>query len=239
MDYFSYSLQEFAYATRDLMSSLEALEIHQKSHISRSWTFLHLWQGWRREEDTSLPHASRQAVTGDFSVLESIDRLMASMSHKIWSWSRNLKRTEMRFAIKVGIGASLFALPAMLDSTRPFFVEWRLEWGLLSFFIILNASVGGTYSAAFWRVLGSALGTGVAILNWVLFPANPWALAPLGAAIAAPCMYMIVGLLWSRVCQRANVLGQSRESQCSVWALHPSVIQSHSTVRVLDIEWCD
>jgi hypothetical protein len=43
---------------------------------------------------------------------------------------------DTKFAIKVGAGAALYALPSFLQSTRPFYSHWRGEWGLLSYMLV-------------------------------------------------------------------------------------------------------
>lgn len=194
MDYFSYSLLQFVNETRELMYCLKDLEAYQVTRPRRSWSFLFAWRARPSQVNSrSSSKGLELKYQPERNLWRSISQITSTWQYQIWQFLRCFKSTQVRFAIKVGVGAALFALPAMIDSLRPIFVEWRLEWGLLSFFIILNSSVGGTYSAAFWRITGSALGTGLAMITWSLFPAQPYALAPLGACIAAPCMYMIVG----------------------------------------------
>lgn len=193
MDYFSFSLQEFVCETRELMYILKELEAYRATSPGRTWRFLKFWQavapGKKGGQKTGRPSAvDKEAESPGHTWISR----WYSIQFKLWQFLRGLRNKQFRFAVKVGVGAALFASPAMIDSLRPIFVEWRLEWGLLSFFIILNSSVGGTYSAAFWRVVGSALGTGLAMIAWTLFPGQKYALAPIGACIAAPCMYMIV-----------------------------------------------
>ena len=238
MDYFSHSLQEFVCETRELMYVLKELEAYQASQSSRSWTFLKFWRRHHHPNRTSSSENTKGFANNTRSSLTRTYRLLDSVAYRVWRWFRHFKKKEFKFAIKVGVGAALFALPAMVDETRPIFVEWRLEWGLLSFFIILNASVGGTYSAAFWRVLGSALGTGLAIINWLIFPANPFALAPLGAVIAAPCMWMIVSLTSIRHASTHLYADQSYQGQCSVRSLHPSLVQPDCLVCILNLKRC-
>lgn len=194
VDYFSFSLQEFVSETQELMYSLKELEVYQATSQTLSWSFLKFWTRF------SFPKLSSQssppAKFESNRIGSRHHNWYYSAKYKLWTMLRTYKQTEIRFAMKVGIGAALLALPAMIDSTRPVFIEWRMEWALLSFFVILNASVGGTYTAASGRVFGSALGAGLAMLNWTLFPGNRYALAPLGAIIAIPCMNLIVRILW-------------------------------------------
>ncbi|CCG82470.1 Putative uncharacterized protein [Taphrina deformans PYCC 5710] len=192
MDYFSYSLQEFVCETREMMYCLKELEAYHTHMPSRSWRFLLFWKSSSKRPKSRKRSAQGQVSPPTAKLLPRLAKYWEGVQLKLWKALRALRNKNLRFAMKVGGGAAIFALPAMIDSLRPIFVEWRLEWGLLSFFIILNSSVGGTYSAAFWRVTGSALGTGLAMVAWSLFPAERYALAPIGACIAAPCMWMII-----------------------------------------------
>ncbi len=49
--------------------------------------------------------------------------------YRVWKALRVLRRDDIRFAIKVGVGAALYALPSFVPSTRPFYQQWRGEWG--------------------------------------------------------------------------------------------------------------
>ncbi|EEY14224.1 conserved hypothetical protein [Verticillium alfalfae VaMs.102] len=55
---------------------------------------------------------------------------------------RFLARDDIRFGIKVGLGAMLWAMLAFLPATRPIYKHWRGEWGLLSFMIVTSMTVG-------------------------------------------------------------------------------------------------
>lgn len=236
MDYFSFSLQEFVCETREMMYSLKELELYQSVEQSRSWNFLKFWRSWQAQKQKPSEAVAPGRRENSNVTASQHESLSARVQYNIWRFLRGFKQTEIRFAIKVGVGAALFAMPAMIDSLRPIFVEWRLEWGLLSFFIILNSSVGGTYSAGFWRVMGSTLGTALAMFNWTLFPGNRYALAPLGALIAAPCMHMIVSRFTT--CDRITILtllDQSNQEECSIWPIHLVVLQPHSSIRILNL----
>lgn len=74
-------------------------------------------------------------------------------SYRIWKALRIFRRDDVKFAIKVGGGAAIYALPAFIPSTRPIFAYvylpyaiglisltisasyWRGEWGLVSYMI--------------------------------------------------------------------------------------------------------
>lgn len=54
----------------------------------------------------------------------------------MWPYLRVWRREDVRFAIKVGGGATLFAMFAYIPSTKAIFNEWRLEWGLGAYMLV-------------------------------------------------------------------------------------------------------
>ena len=53
----------------------------------------------------------------------------------IWSLYRRLQEPDSKYAIKSGTGTAILALPAFIESTRPWFLKYRGEWALISFFV--------------------------------------------------------------------------------------------------------
>lgn len=113
------------------------------------------------------------------------------VKRSMWRFGAELRRSDIRFGIKTGAGAALLA-SAAFTSLRPIWLEWRGEWALISYMVIMAQSQGATNFLAFGRVVGTFAGGGVAILCYVLFPDNPIVLPLLGAIVSAPCFYVIV-----------------------------------------------
>ncbi|BFZ58388.1 hypothetical protein PYCC9005_005450 [Savitreella phatthalungensis] len=178
VDYFSTSLVHFITSLGQCMMLFDELRESSKGVVSRRA----LMRGLLSVMTSSPPYRPR---------LPRI-RPSENLSHRVWRALSYLKRPEIKFAIKAGTGAALFALPSMIPWTRPFYVEWRLEWGLLSFFIVLNTSVGATYSAAWWRVVGSFLGTLLALGAWTLARGHSPVLIVIGALVATVCLPLIL-----------------------------------------------
>jgi len=61
------------------------------------------------------------------------------------------RNPEIKFAVKVGVGAALLALPAFTERWRDVYRHWRGEWALLSYFVVIANSVGATTSTGLWR----------------------------------------------------------------------------------------
>jgi hypothetical protein len=100
--------------------------------------------------------------------------------------------TQVRFAIKVGIGAALWSLFAFLPQTRPMYRHWRGEWGLVSFMLVCSMTIGASNTTGYARFVGTIAGAITATLVWASCQANPFALAFCGWLFSIPCFYLIV-----------------------------------------------
>jgi hypothetical protein len=109
---------------------------------------------------------------------------------------RLLRQDQVKFAVKVGIGAALFALPAFIPATRPTFSHWRGEWGLVSYMIIMSMTLGQTNNSGEARVVGTIIGSLLALFAWIAFPENPYALSVFGWLVSLPCFWII--LTWKQ-----------------------------------------
>lgn len=54
---------------------------------------------------------------------------------RLWTFANSMQEPNIKLAIKTGCGTGILALPAFIDSTRDFFVKYRGEWALISFFV--------------------------------------------------------------------------------------------------------
>lgn len=78
------------------------------------------------------------------------------------------RRDDIKFAVKVGIGAALYALPSFLAASRPFYQHWRGEWGLLSYMLVCAMTIGASNTTGFARFFGTCIGAVCAIVSWIL-----------------------------------------------------------------------
>ncbi|KAI5288317.1 hypothetical protein KEM52_001210, partial [Ascosphaera acerosa] len=102
------------------------------------------------------------------------------------------ERDEAKYALKVGIGAALYALPAFASSTRPIYSHWRGEWGLLSYMIVCSMTIGASNTTGFARFFGTCLGACCALLAWEASGASAVWLALCGWLMATWTSYIIV-----------------------------------------------
>lgn len=100
----------------------------------------------------------------------------------------------VRFGLKVGIGATLWAMFAFIPETRDTYQHWRGEWGLLSFMIVCSMTVGASNTTGWARFLGTLIGAGACFVNWNISQGNALALIILGWFVAFWSFWMIVGV---------------------------------------------
>ena len=99
---------------------------------------------------------------------------------------------SVRFAIKVGIGAALYALFAFIPLTRPIYQHWRGEWGLLSYMLVCSMTIGASNTTGSARFIGTFIGAAIAVIIWASCQGNPFALAFCGWVVSLPCFYIII-----------------------------------------------
>lgn len=99
----------------------------------------------------------------------------------------------MKYAIKVGVGAIIYAMWSFIPRTRPFFNHWRGEWGLLSYMLVCSMTIGASNTTGMHRFSGTCLGAVFAIIAWIVSDENPYILAFFGWAVSLGCFYIIVG----------------------------------------------
>jgi uncharacterized membrane protein YccC len=106
---------------------------------------------------------------------------------------RFLQRDDIRFAIKVGAGAAIWAMFAFIPETRPIYAHWRGEWGLLSFMLVCSMTIGASNTTGYARFLGTVMGAGLSVIVWYACQENPFALIFCGWVVSFACFYYIVG----------------------------------------------
>ena len=114
--------------------------------------------------------------------------------YKLWRTLSFFRREDIKFAIKVGTGAALYALPSFLESTRSFYRHWRGEWGLLSYMLVCAMTLGASNTTGLARFIGTCIGAICAIAAWVVSQGNALILAFFGWLMSLWTAYIIVAL---------------------------------------------
>jgi len=208
--HFSFALIDFA---EDILAYLDILEDlkaeTEKSPRSRSWDWMMVWKRTRinldndessnallntNDEDQGQSHKIPELVARA-DAFANPDKIAAKrpFTHRLYRIFRFLRRDDVRFAVKVGIGAAVFALPAFVPSTRPTFQHFRGQWGLVSYMVVCSMTIGASNTTGIERFIGTGLGALIAIVAWILADENPWLLGFFGWLVSLGCFYLIVG----------------------------------------------
>ncbi|KAH9893586.1 Fusaric acid resistance protein-like-domain-containing protein [Cubamyces lactineus] len=161
--------------SRSIRKRLSALFVNQQPHRAVSFPKV-------------TPHAPNTIQTPARENLTFIGRVKQSL----WALGARLKQQDMKYAFKTGMATAILAAPAFFEVTRPVFVEYRGEWALISFFVVISPTIGATNYMGVHRVLGTLFGAATAFVVWTLFPENAWVLAIFGFFYSIPCFYYII-----------------------------------------------
>ncbi|KAG7098252.1 hypothetical protein E1B28_000214 [Marasmius oreades] len=135
------------------------------------------------------PHAPDTILTPSRKNLS----FMGKMKQRLWAFGKRLTERDAKYAIKTGMATAILASPAFFDSTRPMFIRWYGDWALISYFVVMSPTVGGTNFMGVHRVLGTLFSAVVAATVYSLFPENAVVLAVFGFFYSIPCFYFLVG----------------------------------------------
>ncbi|KAH7026187.1 Fusaric acid resistance protein-like-domain-containing protein [Microdochium trichocladiopsis] len=130
-----------------------------------------------------------QAESKEESFYDKVVRVCSQRTLKIF---RFLSRDDIRFGVKVGLGATIYAMFAFIPDTRPIYAHWRGEWGLLSFMIVCSMTVGASNATGFARFIGTLIGAIFVIINWWISDGEAVLLAFLGWLVSLGAFYIMV-----------------------------------------------
>ncbi|KAB8261888.1 Fusaric acid resistance protein-like-domain-containing protein [Aspergillus pseudonomiae] len=204
--HFSYSLLKFGEQLGELLTILTDLEVATAGyHRKKSWSWIKFWRrGVSRSRNMEHPNAGPRLSLTEVapvdhteihgaSSLERPSRLHSvgdTISRHVWKALRFYRQDETIFAFKVGVGAALFALPSFLSFTRPIYLYWKGEWGLVSYMLVCSMTIGASNTTGYARFLGTCIGALCSILVWSIAGSNAFGLALLGF-IMATCTFYI------------------------------------------------
>ncbi|KAI1336802.1 Fusaric acid resistance protein-like-domain-containing protein [Xylariaceae sp. FL0016] len=120
------------------------------------------------------------------------NRFVRSTSRNMHNYFQFLARDDIRFGLKVGFGATVYAMFAFIPATKEFYGHWRGEWGLLSFMIVCSMTVGASNATGMARFTGTVMGAAFVVINWLIADGNPIGLALLGWAVSFGAFYIMV-----------------------------------------------
>lgn len=217
--HFSFSLQAFGEEMQKYLDVLDDLK-YESEFKSRSWHWMWWWRplNHHSRKSPALPYDNvspeaeslikpikktamprgipdmmiRRRDTYAWEAAPESSRIVARLSQKILLVLRKLARDEIKYGLKVGIGAALWAMFAFLPQTRETYQHWRGEWGLLSFMIVCSMTLGASNTTGWWRFMGTIIGAGTSYFNWTVTQGNAIGLLILGWFVAFWSFWMIV-----------------------------------------------
>ncbi|KAJ0416039.1 transcriptional regulator of RNA polII, SAGA, subunit-domain-containing protein [Aspergillus carlsbadensis] len=192
--HFSFSLLEFGEQLKELLAILDELQLESEERPhGRSWIWLRFWRrGESERKRFSGIITPPLGSTEDLQNTPSKSPRSARFGYRLWKSLGVFRRDDTKFAIKVGAGAALYALPSFISSTRPIYSHWRGEWGLLSYMLVCSMTIGSSNTTGSARFLGTCLGAGCAILSWYITGGNAYALAFVGLIMSTWTAYIII-----------------------------------------------
>lgn len=204
--HFSFSMLDFAEDLLQYLDILEELKTElERSPRRRSWKWLIPWHRraltdeapptLKSHNDPSEEQGLSQNIPSPVWKADSFADSEKAAARRPWTYGlyqalRIFRQDDVKFAIKVGVGAALFALPGFVAETRPFFSHWRGEWGLVSYMTVCSMTVGASNTTGIRRFIGTGIGAVFAIIAWIIADENPWVLGFLGWLVSLFCFYM-------------------------------------------------
>ncbi|QGA13676.1 hypothetical protein EYB26_001326 [Talaromyces marneffei] len=204
--HFSFTLMEFGEQLKGLLQILDELKLEcDERPQGLTWNWLKFWRVFTSSgpessnseySNLALASSSRPPLRKGHSSLESgyTDdiRLRNKLTYRVWKSFSFLRRDETKYAVKVGVGAAVYALPSFISATRPVFTAWRGEWGLVSYMLVCSMTIGASNTTGYARFLGTCLGACCSIASWYVSAGNVFALAFLGWLMATWTAYIIL-----------------------------------------------
>ncbi|KAK8183256.1 Fusaric acid resistance protein-like-domain-containing protein [Phyllosticta capitalensis] len=210
--YFSSALQDFAEEMIVYLDILDELKTNlaQKPR-KRSWNWILFWrknkadtvdiEEYRPDTPDIIEHNETQGMSHgmpdlirrqtDFNQVEKIHR-KAKLTYRLWQYFAFLRREDLKYATKVGVGAMLYAMWSYVPETRPIYSHWRGEWGLVSYMLVCSMTIGASNTTGIQRFAGTCLGAVFAVISWTASRGNAYALAFFGWLVSLYCFHFIV-----------------------------------------------
>ncbi|KAF8328929.1 Fusaric acid resistance protein family-domain-containing protein [Cantharellus anzutake] len=103
--------------------------------------------------------------------------------------------SNLRYALKNGIGVLLLSLPAFLPSSNQashLFRKYHLQWMVATYIFVLETNTGATIQVGGLRLLGTLLGAVMACLIWLIAHRTPYTFVLLYTLAEVPISWLIL-----------------------------------------------
>ncbi|KAF9578679.1 hypothetical protein BGW38_005413 [Lunasporangiospora selenospora] len=122
-------------------------------------------------------------------------------STRLWKFLLIFRSFQVKYAVKAAVATMILLIPAFVDLTRPYFVQYRGEWALISMLIVMVPTVGGTNIVGIYRIMGTLVGCLVGVVVYLLFPAHDIMLPICCLLFAIPNFYLVLISAYPRIGQ--------------------------------------
>ncbi|KAF8934280.1 hypothetical protein BGZ47_010436 [Haplosporangium gracile] len=122
-------------------------------------------------------------------------------STRLWKFLHIFRSFQVKYAAKAAFSTMVLLIPAFVDWTRPYFVQYRGEWALISMLIVMVPTVGGTNIVGIYRIMGTVVGCYAGVVIYLLFPANDILLPACCFLFAVPNFYLVLCSAYPRIGQ--------------------------------------
>ncbi|KAL1743411.1 Fusaric acid resistance protein-like-domain-containing protein [Schizophyllum fasciatum] len=251
--FFIFTLQEFANELTLLVDAMERIYTLEQQRLYRPawwkrWLNVRSWlTAWRTRETERpatyynerkqtrrqptfpkvRPHAPNTVLTPSTRSLTFWGRV----KQRTWALGVRLAQRDTMYAFKVGMGAGILAAPAFFDRTRPAFLAWYGDWALISYFVVMSPTIGGTNYLGFQRIAGTIFGAAVAMGVYTLFSGHPTLLAFFGFLFSLPCFWFTVAK--PKYVQASRFVLLTYNLTCLYWQVR-SIIWGYSLLMSYD-----
>ncbi|KAF9574635.1 hypothetical protein EC968_006050 [Mortierella alpina] len=122
-------------------------------------------------------------------------------STRIWKFLHRFRSFQVKYAAKTAFSAMIMLVPAFVDWTRPYFVQYRGEWAIISMLVVMVPTVGGTNIVGVYRIISTIIGCYVGVMVYLLFPAHDIMLPICCFLFAVPNFYLVLCSSYQRLGQ--------------------------------------
>ncbi|KAF9983226.1 hypothetical protein BGZ75_005308 [Mortierella antarctica] len=122
-------------------------------------------------------------------------------STRIWKFLHRFRSFQVKYAAKTAFSAMIMLVPAFVDWTRPYFVQYRGEWAIISMLVVMVPTVGGTNIVGVYRIISTIIGCYMGVVVYVLFPAHDVMLPICCFLFAVPNFYLVLCSSYPRLGQ--------------------------------------
>ncbi|KAF9166550.1 hypothetical protein DFQ26_007622 [Actinomortierella ambigua] len=192
-----------------------------QSTMSRSSTTTPVGSVSQRKKDKKaplFPKPNRHNVVNTLHT-PAPKTFMQRASTRIWKFLHVFRSFKFKFAVKAACSAVLLMTPAFVDWTRPYFVQYRGEWAVISMTIVMVPTVGGTNIVGLYRILGTIIGCYMGVATYTLFPGNTFVLPICCFLWALPNFQLVLASAYPRM------------GQISLLAFNLVLLQSYNRQR--------